>query len=70
MTSKFFGISVPVSVCGGEVARGKPYPDLFLEAARLMEIEPSKCTVIEDSDAGIEAAKAACMTCLRYYDHI
>ena len=68
MTSEYLGISVPVSVCGGEVARGKPYPDLFLEAARLMGVEPSNCTVIEDSNAGIEAARAAGMTCLRYYE--
>ena len=70
MTSKFLGISVPISVCGGEVARGKPYPDLFLEAARLMGVEPKKCTVIEDSDAGIDAAMAAGMACMRYYDRI
>ena len=67
-TSKFLGISVPVSVCGEEVSRGKPSPDLFLKAAELLELEPSKCTVVEDSDVGAEAAAAAGMACLRFYD--
>ncbi|HLP70625.1 MAG TPA: HAD family phosphatase [Rhizobium sp.] len=44
------------------VARGKPAPDLFLHAAERMGRTPSACIVIEDSPAGIEAAKAAGMT--------
>ena len=67
MTSKLLDITIPVSVCGGDVKRGKPHPDLFLEAARLIGLKPNKCTVIEDSDVGIEAAKAAGMACMRYY---
>jgi HAD superfamily hydrolase (TIGR01509 family) len=43
------------------VARGKPAPDLFLLAARRMNVAPSRCIVIEDSAAGIEAARAAGM---------
>lgn len=43
------------------VARGKPAPDLFLHAAKVMEADPSRCLVIEDSAAGIEAAKRAGM---------
>lgn len=43
------------------VKRGKPAPDLFLHAAREMAVEPSACIVVEDSPAGIEAAKAAGM---------
>ena len=43
------------------VKRGKPAPDLFLHAAREMAAEPDACVVIEDSPAGIEAAKAAGM---------
>lgn len=43
------------------VARGKPAPDLFLHAADAMGTEPQHCIVIEDSPAGIEAAKAAGM---------
>ena len=44
------------------VANGKPAPDLFLHAARAMETEPAHCIVIEDSPAGILAAKRAGMT--------
>jgi HAD superfamily hydrolase (TIGR01509 family) len=43
------------------VKNGKPAPDLFLHAAREMHVEPANCVVIEDSPAGIEAAKAAGM---------
>jgi len=69
-TAEFLDIYIPVSVCGGEVDKGKPSPDLFLEAARLLDLEPSKCTVIEDSDAGFEAAAAAGMACLRFFDRV
>lgn len=44
------------------VANGKPAPDLFLHAANSMGISPDKCIVIEDSPAGIVAAKRAGMT--------
>ena len=45
-----------------EVQRGKPAPDLFLWAAQRMGIAPERCIVIEDSLAGITAARAAAMT--------
>jgi D-ribulokinase len=45
-----------------EVSRGKPYPDLFLFAARAMGAAPPDCLVIEDSVAGVKAARAAGMT--------
>ncbi|KAJ1704195.1 hypothetical protein LUZ63_003974 [Rhynchospora breviuscula] len=44
-----------------EVEKGKPSPDIFLEAARRMNTEPSRCLVIEDSIAGVTAGKAAGM---------
>ncbi len=44
------------------VKNGKPAPDLFLHAARAMQVEPHRCIVIEDSPAGIAAARAAGMT--------
>lgn len=44
------------------VARGKPAPDLFLHAATQMGIAPEYCLVVEDSVAGIRAARAAGMT--------
>lgn len=43
------------------VTHGKPAPDLFLHAARQMQADPGNCIVIEDSPAGIAAAKAAGM---------
>jgi HAD superfamily hydrolase (TIGR01509 family) len=44
------------------VKNGKPAPDLFLYAAEQMQAKPEHCIVIEDSPAGIAAAKAAGMT--------
>ncbi|MHC1547108.1 HAD family hydrolase [Phyllobacterium sp. K27] len=43
------------------VKNGKPAPDLFLFAAKTMNVDPADCVVIEDSPAGIQAAKAAGM---------
>jgi HAD superfamily hydrolase (TIGR01509 family) len=45
-----------------EVERGKPAPDLFLHAATSMGVAPERCAVVEDSPAGVEAARAAGMT--------
>ena len=50
-----------------QVPHGKPAPDLFLFAAEQMRAEPARCLVIEDSLAGIEAAKAAGMTVLGFH---
>ena len=44
---------------GGMVARQKPAPDLFLYAARQLGIPPAQCLIVEDAQAGIEAAHAA-----------
>jgi beta-phosphoglucomutase-like phosphatase (HAD superfamily) len=48
------------------VARGKPAPDLFLYAARQLAKAPDRCLVIEDSPAGIDAARAARMTAIGF----
>jgi beta-phosphoglucomutase-like phosphatase (HAD superfamily) len=44
------------------VARGKPHPDIFLHAAKMMGVAPSQAIVIEDSGSGVEAGIAAGMT--------
>jgi HAD superfamily hydrolase (TIGR01509 family) len=44
-----------------EVARGKPAPDVYLEAARRLGVAPSQCAAVEDSSAGLRAATAAGM---------
>jgi HAD superfamily hydrolase (TIGR01509 family) len=49
-----------------EVARGKPWPDLFLHAARSLGARPEGCVVIEDSAPGVLAARAAGMAVLGY----
>ena len=48
------------------VARGKPFPDLFLHAAAAMNFTPADCIVIEDSVAGTTAGRAAGMTVYSY----
>ncbi len=50
-----------VSVSGSDITEGKPAPDIFLTTARLLEIEPRDCVVIEDSRPGVAAARAAGM---------
>jgi HAD superfamily hydrolase (TIGR01509 family) len=52
------------SVSSEEVARGKPAPDVFLEAARRLDLAPERCAAIEDSANGIRAAHAAGMRVL------
>jgi HAD superfamily hydrolase (TIGR01509 family) len=49
------------TVSSEEVARGKPAPDVYLEAARRLEVPPDRCAAVEDSHGGIRSAKAAGM---------
>lgn len=51
---------------GSDVKRGKPSPDVFLLAAERIGIGPSECLVVEDSENGVKAAKAAGMKALGY----
>ena len=51
----------PVVVSAEDVPRGKPAPDIFLEAAYRMKMDPTELCVVEDSAAGVAAAKAAGM---------
>jgi len=52
------------SVDGLEVVRKKPFPDLYIEAARRIAVDPAFCLVVEDALTGVRAAKAAGCACL------
>ena len=49
------------TVSSEEVAQGKPAPDVYLETARRLGVEPERCAAVEDSENGIRSAKAARM---------
>ena len=49
------------TVSSEEVSRGKPAPDVYIEAARRLGVAPEICAAIEDSQAGMRSAKAAAM---------
>jgi HAD superfamily hydrolase (TIGR01509 family) len=52
------------TVSSEEVPRGKPAPDVYLEATRRLGVAPARCIAIEDSENGIRSAKAAGMRVL------
>jgi HAD superfamily hydrolase (TIGR01509 family) len=52
------------NVCGRDLRRGKPDPEIFLVSAAELGISPERCLVIEDAPAGIAAARAAGMAAL------
>jgi len=51
----------PVIVGAEDYSRGKPHPDPFLLAAKLLGVRPERCLVFEDADLGVESARAAGM---------
>ena len=57
---KYFNIIVSAE----SVMRGKPFPDVFLEASRRLGADPLTCLVVEDAAAGVEAAGRAFMPCI------
>ena len=48
-------------VCTDDMPHGKPAPDVYLEAARQLGVDPRACVCLEDSGAGIQSGKAAGM---------
>ena len=50
-----------VVIAAEDTVRHKPEPDVFLEAARRLGVAPGRCTVYEDTDLGVEAARRAGM---------
>ncbi|WP_133647457.1 HAD family hydrolase [Paraburkholderia flava] len=61
--SEIFG---PRVFSAEQVARPKPYPDVYLFAAQQLGIEPGRCVVVEDSIAGLNAARAAGMKTIAF----
>jgi HAD superfamily hydrolase (TIGR01509 family) len=55
------GDLIRVSVSSEEVGRGKPAPDVYLEAARRLGVDPTRCAAVEDSHNGLRSARAAGM---------
>lgn len=51
-------------VTGDQVASGKPAPDIYIEAARRLRVEPTRCLALEDSEAGVLSAAGAGMIAL------
>ncbi len=56
MAGKFAAV-----VCTDDMPRGKPAPDVYLECARQLGVDPADCVCLEDSGAGIRSGKAAGM---------
>ena len=55
---------IDVVVDGNDITNSKPHPEVFLLAATRMGLSPSQCLVIEDAEAGVEAARRAGMVVL------
>ena len=53
-------------VSADEVKNGKPAPDIFLYASKIIDAQPEECIAIEDSKNGVEAAKSAAMKCIGF----
>ena len=53
------GITFPVTVCAEDVTTGKPDPEPYLLAAKLLDVDPVRCVAIEDSPNGVASATAA-----------
>jgi HAD superfamily hydrolase (TIGR01509 family) len=58
----------PVRISADAVANGKPAPDVYLEAARLLDVPAINCLALEDSPNGVRAAVAAGMVCYAVAD--
>jgi beta-phosphoglucomutase family hydrolase len=54
------------TVSGTKLTHSKPHPEIFLRAAEIAKCKPQECVVIEDSENGVTAAKAAGMKCIGF----
>jgi HAD superfamily hydrolase (TIGR01509 family) len=64
------GGSFDVVVTGDAVSQGKPHPEPYLHAARLLGVEPSACVAIEDSNTGARSAESAGCLVLVVENHV
>ena len=53
------GITFPLTVCAEDVTAGKPDPEPYLLAAKLLDVDPARCVALEDSPNGVASATAA-----------
>jgi len=53
-----------IVVCGDQVPRGKPAPDVYREAVTRIAVDPAQCIALEDSEIGLRAAHAAGLACI------
>jgi HAD superfamily hydrolase (TIGR01509 family) len=67
VSAGLYDLLAPNIFSAAQVKRGKPAPDLFLFAARQMQVPPERCLVIEDSLPGVTGARAAGMTVLGFH---
>jgi beta-phosphoglucomutase family hydrolase len=58
------GLYFQATVSADDVTKGKPDPTIFLRAAAALGVSPSRCIVVEDAVAGVQAARRAGMVCL------
>ena len=58
------GLYFQATVSADDVTKGKPDPTIFLRAAAALGVSPSRCVVVEDAVAGVQAARRAGMVCL------
>lgn len=56
--------NIKTIVSGEDVARKKPFPDIYLKGAELLGLEPQQCIAVEDAINGVKAAHAAGMKCI------
>lgn len=58
------GILPKMLIAADDITRGKPDPEPYLLAARRLGVDPARCVVFEDAPAGLQAGRAAGMTCV------
>jgi HAD superfamily hydrolase (TIGR01509 family) len=66
LSRSFFQKSNRIAISGEDVTKNKPAPDIYLAAAKILQVKEFECVAIEDSPAGICAAKSAGIFCIGF----